>query len=119
MLKYIALKITLFFVLLNILGFCSLCAHLQPSPYSASVSSVLLLTLLCMFFLSARQHTVHVHVFFQIFHQHKPIPALTNVSRSPTGGGHDAVLLHFRQAEVRDHDFGVLLRSEVKKVFRL
>lgn len=73
------------------------------------------------FFLSARQRAVNAKPFSLTVHLYNPVPGpwLTNVSRSPAGSGHDAILLHFRQAKVCDHDFGVLFRSKVKKVFRL
>lgn len=124
MLKCTALKIILPFALLSIPGFCS--------PHS-SVNPVFTWSVRCLseqhvvtngvvyFSLSTRQRTACARPFFETVPQHKPVPEsrLTNISWSPAGSGHDAVLLHFRQAKVRDHDFGVVFGRKVKKVFRL
>lgn len=44
---------------------------------------------------------------------------LTHISRRAAGRGHDAVVHHLRQAEVADHDLGVLVLAVVQDVLGL
>lgn len=44
---------------------------------------------------------------------------LTDISRSPTGRGHDAMLFHLREAEITDHDLGVFIRAVVEQILWL
>lgn len=43
----------------------------------------------------------------------------TDISWSPAGCGHDALLLHLRQAEITDHDLGVFIRAVVEQILWL
>lgn len=46
-------------------------------------------------------------------------PPLTHISWRSTRRGHDVVVHHLGQAEIADHDLGVLVLAEVQDVLRL
>ncbi len=43
----------------------------------------------------------------------------TDISWSPAGRGHDAIIFHLRQAEITEHDLGVFIRAVVEQILWL